>query len=231
MRISEIFHSIQGEGLCTGVPSVFVRTSGCNLRCSWCDTPYTSWAPEGDELSVAEIVSQVNSYDCRHVVITGGEPMVSVGMPELTQQLQREGFHVTIETNATRSPDGIAVDLASLSPKLANSTPDAALHPVEAKMHTESLRLKPDVIDAWLDYCACQLKFVVSSEDDITEIKDLLGRLTVPLPPDRVMLMPEGITPEVLAQRREMLIDLCKRHGYRYCSRLHIELFGNARGT
>ena len=231
MRISEIFHSIQGEGLFTGVPSVFVRTSGCNLRCSWCDTPYTSWAPEGDDFSVAEIVSQVHSYDCRHVVITGGEPMVSVGMPELTQQLQRDDFHVTIESNATRAPDGIAVDLASLSPKLSNSTPDAALHPVEAEMHTESLRLKPDVIDAWLDHCACQLKFVVSSEEDMTEIQDLLGRLTVPLPPDRVLLMPEGTTPDVLAQRRTLVIDLCKRHGYRYCSRLHIDLFGNTRGT
>src|SRR5277367_1820812 len=87
LRIAEIFHSIQGEGSLVGVPSVFVRTSGCNLRCAWCDTPYTSWQPEGEERSVNSIVDEVNSYGASHVVITGGEPMIAPQIEELTHKL------------------------------------------------------------------------------------------------------------------------------------------------
>src|SRR5882724_5942331 len=77
MKIAEIFHSIQGEGVLVGVPSVFVRTSGCNLRCTWCDTPYTSWQPEGEERGIESIVEEVNGYGASHVVVTGGEPMIA----------------------------------------------------------------------------------------------------------------------------------------------------------
>ena len=76
MKVSEIFYSIQGEGSLAGVPSVFVRVSGCNLRCVWCDTPYTSWNPEGREMSIGEILAQSTSYGASHVVLTGGEPMI-----------------------------------------------------------------------------------------------------------------------------------------------------------
>src|SRR5580700_4281475 len=98
MLISEIFHSVQGEGELTGVPSVFVRTSGCNLRCNWCDTPYTSWNPEGAEKSVEEIVEEVGKYPARHVVLTGGEPMVAKGIHTLAAALREKGKHITIET-------------------------------------------------------------------------------------------------------------------------------------
>src|SRR3954465_6699569 len=87
VKIAEIFYSVQGEGSLLGVPSVFVRTSGCNLRCSWCDTPYTSWHPEGDMLSAAEILATVRTHRCRHVVVTGGEPMIAPEMPALTEAL------------------------------------------------------------------------------------------------------------------------------------------------
>ena len=88
MLISEIFHSIQGEGVLTGVPSVFVRTSGCNLRCNWCDTPYASWNPEGKQLSVADIVAEVKRFTAaRHVGLTGGEPMLAKDLPELAAQV------------------------------------------------------------------------------------------------------------------------------------------------
>ena len=125
MLISEIFHSIQGEGELTGVPSVFVRASGCNLRCTWCDTKYASWNPEGEERSIDEIVEKVASFPARHVVLTGGEPMVAKGIRELALRLRENGLHITLETAGTLAPDGIACDLASLSPKLSNSTPDA----------------------------------------------------------------------------------------------------------
>src|SRR5512133_3774708 len=101
MLISEIFYSIQGEGELTGVPSVFVRTSGCNLRCSWCDTPYTSWNPEGSDMTVPAIISAVNEFPARHAVVTGGEPMIARGVADLTQALHKAGLHITIETAGT----------------------------------------------------------------------------------------------------------------------------------
>src|SRR5438045_232212 len=123
MYISEIFHSIQGEGELTGVPSVFVRTSGCNLRCSWCDTKYASWHPEGEEVAIERILEQVAQFPAQHCVLTGGDPMVAKGIYELSDRLRKLEKHVTIETAGTVRPYGIACDLASLSPKLSSSTP------------------------------------------------------------------------------------------------------------
>src|SRR5215211_2456212 len=101
MRISEIFFSVQGEGKLTGVPSVFVRASGCNLRCQWCDTPYASWQPEGEDVSVDRIVEQVVGYPAKHVVLTGGEPMIMPDIGPLCAALKGRGYHITIETAAT----------------------------------------------------------------------------------------------------------------------------------
>src|SRR5438445_9540450 len=111
MLVSEIFYSLQGEGELAGVPSVFVRLSGCNLRCNWCDTPYASWAPEGEKLSVAEILAQIAAYPARHVVLTGGEPMIASGIRELATEVKKLGHHITIETAATIAPQGIPCDL------------------------------------------------------------------------------------------------------------------------
>src|SRR5438309_75803 len=97
MLISEIFYSLQGEGELTGVPSVFVRTSGCNLRCNWCDTPYASWSPEGTPMSVAEIITEVKKHPARHVVLTGGEPMIAKEIRALAAELKQSGYHITIE--------------------------------------------------------------------------------------------------------------------------------------
>ena len=245
MRIAEIFHSIQGEGLLAGVPSVFVRTSGCNLRCHWCDTPYASWKPEGPEMSVEQILQKVADWDCHHVVLTGGEPMIAPELPKLAAALRKAGKHITIETAATVPPTGIACDLASLSPKLSNSTPSAERDPAWAKKH-EATRLQPEVITEWIKNYDFQLKFVVSSEKDLAEIKDLLFRLEPFVAPPlqrvrseegplvtfhRVLLMPEGINSKTLASRSPWLVDICKREGFRFCPRLQIELFGHQRGT
>src|SRR5450759_5962099 len=97
MLISEIFYSLQGEGMLTGVPSVFVRTSGCNLRCNWCDTPYASWNPEGKTRTVAQIVAAVQSHPmARHVVLTGGEPMIAKDIAKLAEELKKLGYHITV---------------------------------------------------------------------------------------------------------------------------------------
>lgn len=231
MRIAEIFHSIQGEGELVGVPSVFVRTSGCNLRCRWCDTPYASWDPEGEEMQVAAILDAVGSYPAEHVVLTGGEPMVAKGIHELAAGLREMGKHITIETAGTVAPGGIACDLASLSPKLANSTPLQGEIDAGWIARHEQARLVPEVIAEWLDHYDYQLKFVVAEAQDIDEIEALLGRLGPEVPPHKVLLMPEGRDAGTLRRRVAFLVDLCKNKGYRYCPRLQIDLFGDTRGT
>src|SRR5579862_645846 len=147
MKIAEIFYSIQGEGMLAGVPSVFVRTSGCNLRCSWCDTPYTSWKPEGADMSIPDILSQVKEFHAAHAVVTGGEPMIARGVADLTQGLRKEGMHITLETAGTVFAP-VQCDLMSISPKLANSTPEGEW----AKQH-DKLRTRIDVLKRLMDLC------------------------------------------------------------------------------
>ena len=223
MKIAEIFHSIQGEGSLIGTPSVFVRTSGCNLRCAWCDTPYTSWKPEGDERSLDEIVAQVEAHPARHVVITGGEPMIAPGIVALTERLRTHGLHLTIETAGTVFQP-VACDLMSISPKLANSTPEGTW----AAQH-ERLRIQPDVLRLLIESFEYQLKFVVSQPDDLEEIHRILDLL--PAGRGQVILMPEGVEPAVLRERGVWLAEIAKREGFRFSPRLHIELWGNRRGV
>ena len=231
MRISEIFYSIQGEGELTGVPSVFVRSSGCNLRCAWCDTPYASWNPEGDLRTVPQILAEVQKHQAaRHVVLTGGEPMVAKDIRLLANEIKTLGHHITIETAATVAPQGIACDLASLSPKLLNSAPDAQEHGAWRKKH-EATRWQPDVVRAWVDQYPYQFKFVVSRPEDIEELEHMLAALHREIPRHKVLLMPEATTLEKMRGRAGWLGELCKARGYRYAHRLHIELYGNKRGT
>ncbi|NBS87285.1 MAG: 7-carboxy-7-deazaguanine synthase QueE [Verrucomicrobia bacterium] len=229
MRIAEIFHSIQGEGLLAGVSSIFIRTSGCNLRCHWCDTPYASWKPEGPEMSIEEILKKISKWNCNHIVLTGGEPMIAPDLPELANALKKQKKHITIETAGTIPPNGIPCDLASISPKLSNSTPPPERDPAWAKKH-EATRLQPEVISEWIRKYPFQLKFVVSSENDLAEIKSLLLKLPK-ISADLVLLMPEGVDTQTLASRSPWLVDICKREGFRFCPRLHIDLFGHKRGT
>jgi 7-carboxy-7-deazaguanine synthase len=230
MLISEIFYSLQGEGELTGLPSVFVRTSGCNLRCTWCDTPYASWNPEGTQQSIEAIVAEVQRHPTRHVVLTGGEPMIAPQIRELASELKLLGYHVTIETAATVAPDSIACDLASLSPKLLNSAPNGAQHATWRKKH-EATRWQPDVVRAWVDNYTYQFKFVVAQPADVDELEGMIEKLGRDIPRHKVLLMPEGITMDVLRSRAPWLSELCKARGYRYAHRLQIELYGNKRGT
>ena len=231
MLVSEIFYSLQGEGELTGVPSVFVRASGCNLRCSWCDTPYASWEPEGTAQSVAHIMSEIDSHPvARHVVLTGGEPMIAKDIHALAAAIRASGRHITIETAATVAPDDIACDLASLSPKLLNSAPDPIEHATWRKRH-EATRWQPDVVRAWVDRYAYQFKFVVARPGDVDELEHMLAALQRDIPRHKIQLMPEARSLEKMRDRAAWLAELCKARGYRYSHRLHIELYGNQRGT
>ena len=122
MLVAEIFRSLQGEGVLTGTPSVFVRLAGCNLRCWYCDTPYASWQPEGESLTIDQVVARVEQLADSHVVLTGGEPMIFAELVPLAARLRKLGRHITIETAGTRYLP-VACDLMSVSPKLGNSTP------------------------------------------------------------------------------------------------------------
>lgn len=232
MLIAEIFHSIQGEGELAGIPSVFIRLAGCNLRCRWCDTPYASWRPTGDKMSVAAVVATALRHPADHVVLTGGEPLVAAELWELAAELKAAGKHLTIETAATIPPDGIACDLASLSPKLGNSTPTATgTVPAAWRERHEQTRLQPAVIADWIDHYPYQLKFVIGSAADAAEIGELLAAIGRPIPASKILLMPEGTTAERLRETAPAALELCLRGGYRFCPRLQIELFGNRRGT
>ncbi len=229
MRIAEIYPSIQGEGLLTGRESVFIRTSGCNLRCWFCDTPYTSWAPEGDDLSVAEILERIAEWNgVEHVVVTGGEPMLHSELAPLTAALRAQGRHITIETAGTLDLT-VACDLMSISPKRANSTPSAARDPRWHVRH-ERERHVPDVVRRLLGRHPYQLKFVIDTPADLADVDAYLGELPE-VDRDRVLLMPQGTTVEELAQRAAWLAPYCAEHGLGYCPRKHIEWFGFTRGT
>ena len=231
MKISELFFSIQGEGELTGIPSVFVRTSGCNLRCRWCDTKYSSWTPEGENVDIEELVEKVCSYPARHVVITGGEPMIAKDIKEFVDLLKQSGKHITIETAGTIAPNGIQCDLASISPKLSDSTPEKGEISEEWIERHDSTRIDYNILNEWIDSYEFQLKFVVSRKEEINEVKCIISKIESDILPEKVLLMPEGTDSETIHSRYDMLVDLCKENGFRMCNRLHLDLFGNTRGT
>jgi 7-carboxy-7-deazaguanine synthase len=227
VKISEIFYSIQGEGILAGVPSVFVRTSGCNLRCTWCDTPYTSWKPEGEDIGLARIVDNVRNCDCGHVVLTGGEPMIAPEIVELTRQLKDSQFHITVETAGTVFKP-VVCDLMSISPKLANSTPLMEEDGRWTAQH-ERTRYQPDVLRELTRRYEYQLKFVVETSADLEEIQQIV--CGVGADRGRVLLMPQGRNASELAEHSQHVAQLCIRHGFRFCPRLHIDIWGGRRGA
>ncbi len=224
MKIAEIFHSVQGEGSLVGAPSVFIRTSGCNLRCSWCDTPYTSWHPEGIEMTEAAILDSARATGAPYAVLTGGEPLIAPGAASLIAQLHAAGLHVTVETAGTIYLEKLDCDLMSISPKLSNSTPEGPF-----RVQHERLRLQPDTLKSLISEYEYQLKFVITEGRDLEEACALVEQLKA----DRrnVILMPEGIDPQILHKRSLWLVELAKQTGFRFSPRLHVDLWGNRRGV
>src|SRR5262249_18627754 len=223
-KIAELFYSIQGEGSLVGVPSVFVRTSGCNLRCEWCDTPYTSWRPEGTDWTLDQIVNEVRGYEARHVVVTGGEPMIAPEIIPLTQRFRDAGLHITIETAGTVFHP-VSCDLMSISPKLSNSTPR---DPQWLRQH-DRLRIQTDVLSELIARYEYQLKFVIAEQGDLDELRELIGGLQADR--ERVVLMPEGTDRDRLRERGKWIAEVCKREGFRFSPRLHVDLWGDVRGV
>ncbi|THE63576.1 7-carboxy-7-deazaguanine synthase QueE [Salinadaptatus halalkaliphilus] len=239
LPINELFYSLQGEGTLAGVPSVFVRTSGCNLRCWFCDSYHTSWEPTHAWLELEAILEEIESFEADHVVLTGGEPLVHDDSVALLEALADRDYHTTIETNGTIYRDA-PIDLASISPKLASSTPTAARAPEgvdvgEWERRHEAERVDLETLAALVETYDVQLKFVVTDGDDLPEIHALLEALrdaaAVPIPDDDVLLMPEGATRERLAETRERVADLALEYGFRYTPRLHVDLWNDAPET
>ncbi|NUQ64955.1 MAG: 7-carboxy-7-deazaguanine synthase QueE [Pirellulales bacterium] len=228
MRIAEIFRSIQGEGFLTGTQSVFVRASGCNLRCWFCDTPYASWHPEGTDLSVEEVIARATEYDTSHVVLTGGEPMLFAELIPVASQLRQLGRHVTIETAGTLYLP-VECDLMSISPKLSNSTPPPEKNARWSHRHEKS-RHAPGVIRRLIAEYSYQFKFVVDRPPDCDEIERYLGELPE-IDRGRVLLMPQGAHPAELDDRARWLAPYCDRNQLHFCPRRQIEWFGLVRGT
>ncbi len=241
MKVSEIFYSIQGEGKRSGIPSFFIRTNNCNLRCMFtgsnlCDTPYTSWTPDDNmnigEMSVDQLVNEYKKYNVRDVVITGGEPAVqSEELTLLCKELKSLKAYITIETNGTLFGDFVNyIDLLSISPKLSSSIP---YNTKFEKMHTVN-RINSEALIKFnelnqIGKFDIQWKFVFCNDNDIAEIKEIQD--VAGFPDNKIYLMPEGINESDLNLRRSLTVEMCKKYGYNYTDRLHIIIWGGKRGV
>jgi 7-carboxy-7-deazaguanine synthase len=226
MRVNEIFYSLQGEGFLAGAPSVFIRLAGCPLRCQWCDTKYAWDQTAGTNYSIDKIAQTVQQWPSKFVVITGGEPMINLELPQLVKQLKASGKHITIETAGIAFIPDMPCDLMSISPKLSNSAPT---DPELASIHEDS-RLDIAVLRELIDNYEYQLKFVVDSETDLPEIQQTIEEIGN-VDSEKVMFMPQAATRDELLAKSSMVADLCKKTGFAFCQRLQILLWGGKRGT
>lgn len=226
MKVNEIFYSIQGEGISTGTPAVFLRLALCNLRCEWCDTPFTwnferyDYHEEVHEMSPQEILRKLAKYPCKRLVVTGGEPLLQQEeLIPLLGKLKRGGYFVEVETNGTIVPEDSlcrVVNQWNVSPKLTASS-----NPRKAREKMESYEFFRNLEDAWF-------KFVVASAEEVKEAGNLVAKYDIPQ--SRVLLMPQARTRRQLAARSRWLVEQCKTYGFRFSPRLHIALWGNRRG-
>ena len=226
LLVSEIFESVQGEGVSLGVPSVFLRLAHCNLRCGWCDTKYTwDWhtydiRKEVHEHSLDQTVDTLQRLRPRNLVVTGGEPLLQ--QTALVSLLRRIGRDWTseVETAGTLVPDARLTAIITrwnVSPKLANSG-----NPTDK-------RLRPEALRAFAALPNASFKFVLAATSDLAEVSDLIARFD--LPSERVILMPEATEAERLNELARDLVETCMQHGYRLSYRLHVALWGDKRGV
>jgi len=225
MRVVEIFHSIQGEGFLAGVPSVFIRLAGCALRCPWCDTAYAWSETSGTTYTIAQLLYEVSRYPARHVVITGGEPLVDMdmhprqGLHDLVHGLRKRGKHITIETAGLAYVGVLECDLMSISPKLQ------VYRASDGPTMSENVHTLRRLVDAY-DY---QLKFVMENPSDIDTVRHMLRELGH-INTEKVMLMPQARTRQELMTKLAWVTALCMEHGFSLGQRLHLLLWDGERG-
>ncbi len=231
MWVIEIFQSKQGEGLWTGISSVFVRTLGCPLRCRFCDTAYAQSRGSdeiGADLSPEEIAGRVFLLGQQHVVITGGEPMQQTEISQLTKILNDYDYQITIETSGIFDVH-VHCDLMSISPKLRNSKPAGAGDVPRVQQH-EDMRHRPDVVQQLIRRHEYQLKFVVDTPADMDEVEEYLADLQG-VSPERVLLMPQAIDTETMKKKAKWISAFCEAKGFSFCPRMQIFWYGHKRRT
>ena len=225
MKISEIFESIQGEGNNAGKPAVFLRTAECNLKCVWCDTKYTwdwknyDYSKEVNEMSIKEVRQSLEQFRIRHLVITGGEPLMQQDdLAELLTFLKPK-FYVEVETNGTILPNNalsVLVDQWNVSPKTKNSG-----NPLEMCEDNECYTFFSKKKN-------CYFKYVVESEDDLIEINQFISKYS--LKKDRVLLMTQAITKEEILAKENNVFTISKKNSLGFSPRLHVMKWGSQRG-
>ena len=232
----EVFASLQGEGPSAGKPCAFVRLSRCNLACQWCDTAYT-WRFEGDNrphrsnetherkanqvtLSEEDVAARIAALGQPRLVVTGGEPLLQApALARMLALLPRE-IAIEVETNGTVAPPpalDARVQQYNVSPKLAHSG-----NPAE-------LALVPERLAHWAANERAAFKFVIAEPTDVAEVLALTQRYAIPR--SRVWLMAEGTDARTLEARERWLAQLCLDNSLTLSKRLHIELYGDTRGT
>jgi organic radical activating enzyme len=203
MKVSEIFLSIQGEGVNIGKPVVFLRLAGCNLKCEWCDSKF-AW--QGKEMDIGEVINQIREFNCKNVVITGGEP--SLQIKEIEKLINIASFNYEIETNGTKLLPN-TFNLITVSPK------------------KEFIDI--EILERYIMRGDAYFKFVVENEDNCAFWIDLINKLNIPA--DKVIMMPEGVNDKKIKKIADWLVEICKMNGYRFSPRLQIWLYGKRRGV
>ncbi|WP_242356934.1 7-carboxy-7-deazaguanine synthase QueE [Hungatella effluvii] len=220
-NIVEVFKTIQGEGMLQGVPSVFIRLYGCNLRCRWCDTIYTDEYHKYDVMELEVLITKIDKFNCSHVVITGGEPFLSPGIVELTDKLREKDYHITIETNGTIYKE-ISCDLLSISPKLNNSVPSNLSE--QELISYNLIRKNMIVLNKLISRYEYQFKFVIINPDEILEAKDIVNQLSLN-EISRNFIMPATNSRKELFACQKEFIKLCIEHNFRYANRLQLQVW------
>ena len=225
MQINEIFKSIQGEGPNFGKPAIFLRTAQCNLKCTWCDTKYTwdwknyDYTKEVKEMTLEEIKERIMDLEIKHLVITGGEPLLQQDdLADLLSFLKPD-FYVEIETNCTILPNKMLTDLVdqwNVSPKTENSG-----NPLELYENDECYYF-------FANQENCFFKYVVENESDIPEIKKFVTKYNIP--ENRVQLMTQASTKEEISAREKSISELAKANNFLFSPRLHVAMWGAQRG-
>jgi 7-carboxy-7-deazaguanine synthase len=248
INVTECIAVIQGEGKFTGHPSFLIRTSGCNLNCqfkgSLCDASKESWNHNNTSnklFSLHDIDKVIKQYpNIYKVFITGGNPTTNAKMfMDIVKVCQDNNLQIHIEDNGTQfNPLFIGeLDFISLSPKLKNSIPvpgsfakeiNREVTESDKKIHLKNYR-NIDSLKKWIGYFDYQLKFVVSDEEELQEIEDLINEIDADR--NRVYLMPEGATREQLESRRKWVYETCLKLGYNYTDRLHILVYDDKKGV